>query len=97
MVKGQIKYCINKLSNTKSKRPCIILSVDDCNVKVMYITKNKDTWDYDKIAIEDTDIVNFENMPSFVVLGIFEIGCMDCDDDRFSSYITDNLKYKLQQ
>lgn len=96
MIPGQIKYCINKLDDKKGYRPCIILSSDNCVVKVLYITKKQDVWDFDKIAIEDLDTVDFKNMPSFVVLGIFEIGCMECNDSSFSAYITDRLKQKLK-
>jgi hypothetical protein len=96
MYAGQIKYCTNKLDSKSGYRPCIILSVDECLVKVLYITKNQDKWDFDKIEIEDCDTVNFKNMPSFVVLGIFDVGCMECSDTKFSAYITDRLKQKLK-
>lgn len=97
LIPGQIRYCVNKLDDKAGERPCIILSVNDYNVEVLYITKKAGKWDYDKIDIEDTDVVNFKTMPSFVVLGIFNIGCMECQNTSFSRYITNNLKQKLRE
>lgn len=97
LVPGQIRYCVNKLDNKKGKRPCIILSVNGCHVEVLYITKKRDMWDFAKIDIENLDVVNFETKPSYVVLGIFNIGCLDCQDSKFIKHITHNLKEKLKQ
>ena len=37
LLPGQIRYCINKLDDKAGERPCIILSVSECIVEILYV------------------------------------------------------------